>query len=174
MQVKSGAKFRGVWEIEVLDKKGGKIISKSRCENILTDQGLNKLLNVMLHAATQINPWYCVMFEDDVTPGAGATYAVPTYTETVAYTEGTRPEYNEAESTAKSTTNSANKAVFTMNATKTLYGAALVGGGGSPTVKGNVAGGGTLLSAGRFAVAQPVISGNVVNLTYQITASDAP
>ena len=177
MQVKSGAKFRGVWEIVVLDRKGGKVISKSRCENILTDEGLNKLLNVMLHGATQINPWYCVMFENDVTPGAGATYAVPTYIETVAYTEGARPEYNEAESTAKSTTNLANQAIFTMSGfvgIKTLFGAALVGGGGSPTVKGNVAGGGTLLSAGRFDAAQPIISGNVVSLIYKITDADAP
>jgi len=189
METKSGAKFKGVWEIEVLnsrdpvtgkrfrDKAGRflprQVISKSSCENIITDEGLNADLNIMLHAATQITTWYCVIFESDTTPNGAETYAVPVYTETTAYDEATRPEYEEAESTAQSTTNSANKAVFTASATKTFYGAALVGGGTGASTKGNTAGGGTLLCAGKFATAQPVIDGNVVNLTYTITSSDA-
>jgi len=173
METKSGAKFRGVWEIEVLDKKGGKVISRSRCENIITDQGLDSVLNVYLHAATQITTWYCVIFEDNFTPDGDETYAVPEYTETEAYDEATRPEYEEAAASSQSITNSANKAVFTASATKTFYGAALVGGGSDPTVKSNTAGGGTLLCAGKFATAQPVIDGNVVNLTYTLTSADA-
>jgi len=173
MQIQEGAKLKGKWEIEVYDNKENmNLISKSEAHNILEDEGLNALLNIMLHGATQITTWYCVMFEDDFTPDGDETYAVPGYTETTAYDEGTRPEYNEAESTAKSTTNSANKAVFTMNAAKTLYGAALVGGGTDASTKGDTAGGGTLLCAGKFAASQPVIDTNVVNLTYTVTSAD--
>ena len=169
--LRSGGKFKGIFDIEVRDKLGS-LLSRSRAENIISDEGLNSLLNVYLHAATQITTWYCVIFETDTTPDGDTTYAVPVFTEWEAYDEGTRPEYVEAESTAESTTNSASKAVFTANASKTLYGAALVGGGSAPTTKGNTAGGGTMPCAGKFAASQPVVDDNVVNLTYTVTAAD--
>lgn len=170
--IRFGAKLKGIFDVEILNKSG-KLISKSRAENILTDQGLNAVLNIMLHAATQITPWYCLLFENNFTPDGDETYAVPGFTECTAYDELTRPEYEEAASVAKSTTNSANKAVFTASAAKTLYGAALVGGGTDAEVIGDTAGGGTLFCAGKFTTPQPVIDGNVVNLTYAITAADA-
>ena len=166
--MKDSARFRGIWEIEVYEKAGGKLLSKSQCHNIITDEGLNHLLNVVLHDTAKKVTWYVLLFEDDFTPDGDETYAVPGYTECEAYTEATRPEFNNAASSAKSTTNSANKAVFTMNDTKTLYGAALV----SVNTKGDEAGGGILFSCGRFDAAQPVISGNVVNATYTVTAAD--
>jgi len=170
--LRSGGKFKGVFDIEVKDKLGN-LISKSRAENIITDEGLNSILNVYLHAATQITTWYCVIFETNTTPDGDTTYAVPVFTEFEAYDEATRPAYVEAESTEESTTNSANKAVFTASATKTLYGAALVGGGTDADTKGDAAGGGTMPCAGKFAASQPVVDDNVVNLTYTITAADA-
>lgn len=171
-QKKSKMKLKGTILVEVFDKKG-KLISREEIKNIMTDEGLDATLDILLHASTQIDPWYCVIFESDTTPTGAETYAVPVYTELQAYDEGTRPEYVEAASSGQSITNSANKAVFTINATKTLYGAALVGNGSTPSTKGDVAGGGTLLCCGKFAVSQPVISGNIVNLTYTITAADA-
>jgi hypothetical protein len=169
--LRAGAKFKGVFDIEVKDKLGN-LISRSRAENLVTDEGLDALLDIMLHGDTQITTWYCVMFEDDYTPDGDETYAVPEYTEFTAYDEGTRPEYDEAASSSQSVTNSASKAVFTASDTKTLYGAALVGGGSAPTTKDNTAGGGTLLCLGVFAAAQPVVADNVVNLTYTVTAVD--
>jgi len=171
--LQDSAKLRGRWEIEVYDNKEDmNLISKSECTNVLTDEGLDHVLNAVLHAATQITTWYCIIYETNTAGAAAQTYAVPVWTETAAYDEATRPEYVEAASTAKSTTNSASKAVFTASATKTFYGAALVGGGSAATTKSDVAGGGTLLCAGLFGTAQPVIDGNVVNLTYTVTAAD--
>jgi hypothetical protein len=170
--IKSGAIFKGIWEIEVFNKHKT-LLSHCQFQNLLTDEGLNHILNVILHAATQITTWYVVLSETNTAAAAGMTYAVPSFTETTAYGEATRPEYVEANSTAKSTTNSANKAVFTANASKTIYAAGLVGGGSAATTKGNTAGGGTLLCYGLFGTAQPVISGNVVNATYTLTSADA-
>jgi len=171
MKLKSGTKFKGVFEIEIFDKAGGRLISKSRAENIITDEGLNRVLNVMFHATTQTTTWYCELFENDFTPDGDETYDVPAYTICTSYDEETRPAYVEAISSAKSTTNSLNKAVFTMNATKTLYGAALVS---LNTKNDHTAGNDNVLfCAGRFTAAQPVIVANVVNLTYTITAADA-
>ena len=171
MEAKAGIKFKGIWEIKIWDKD--RLVSKSTAENLITNEGLNHDLNVIFHGVAQIGTWYCILSETDTLPAAGMTYAVPVFTETIAYNEATRPEYVEAGSTAKEITNAANQAVFTASATKTFYGAALVGGGTSPTVKGDTAGGGTLQSYGKFATAQPVIAGNKVDLTYTITAADA-
>jgi hypothetical protein len=171
MQTKDGARFRGHWIIEIFNNaKEMKLISKSECHNIITDEGLNRILDVMLHGTTQTSPWYCELFESNTTPDGSETYDVPVYTPCTAYDEATRPEYNEAASSSESVTNSANKAVFTMNDTKTLYGAALV----SVNTKGDHTGGANnvLFCAGKFGTAQPVISGNVVNLTYAVSAAD--
>jgi hypothetical protein len=170
--LKAGAKLKGVFEIEVKDKQGN-LISRSRAENVVTAEGLNHMLNVELWDTTKIATWYCLIFETNTTPSDTTTYATPIFTEWASYDEATRPEYNNAQSPAKSTTNSANKAVFTANATKTLYGAALVGGGSTPSTKSDTTGGGTMFCAGKFAANQPVVDDNVVNLTYTVTGADA-
>ncbi|MGD9212413.1 MAG: hypothetical protein PVI90_16650 [Desulfobacteraceae bacterium] len=169
----SKARLQGHLRIEVFDNaKDMNKISESECKNLITDEGLDALLDIMLHGATQITTWYCVISESDTSPAAGMTYAVPSFTETTAYDESTRPAFNEAASSSQSVTNSANKATFTMNATKTLYGAGLVGGGTDGNTKDDQAGGGTLFNYGEFTASQPVISGNVVNLTITISAAD--
>jgi len=189
MEVKVSAKLRGVFTTECWRKGLPKDLSKPYqlrvfpdglrhlvwedvSQNIITDQGLNHILNVWLHAATQITTWYCVISETNTAASSGLTYSVPSFTELQAYDGATRPEYNEANSTAKSTTNSANKAVFTINATKTLYGAALVGGGTAATTKGDTAGGGTLGCYALFGSSRGVIATDIINLTYTVTSAD--
>lgn len=160
-----------VWDVEHWRRK--KMLSKTRDHNICTDEGLNALLDIMFHGATQITTWYIAIFESDTTPAAGTTYAVPVYTESTAYTEGARVAYVEAAASSKVMTNSASKATFTMNATKTIYGAALVGGGSAPTDNTNTAGGGTLYCASQFASNKSVESGDVLKVTVTITGADA-
>jgi len=120
------AKIGSIWDWE--HWRDGKLIDQWREGNICTAEGLNALLNIMFHAATQLTTWYVLIFETDTTPADGTTYATPVWTESTAYDEATRPEYVEAAASAKNITNSASKAVFTISATKTIYGAALVGG----------------------------------------------
>lgn len=114
------------WEFEHFRK--GKLIDQWEQGNVNTDEGLNAFLDIMFHNDTQIATWYLCTFETDVTPLVSHTYAVPGYTECTAIDEVTRPAFNEAAASAKVLTNSANKATLTYNATKTIYGAALVGG----------------------------------------------
>lgn len=166
-------KFGGIFELEIYDKspdKGGKLVSRTECHNIITDEGLNRILDVVLHGTTQTSPWYCELFENDFTADGDETYDVPAYTICTAYDEATRPAYDEAASSSKSTTNSASKATFTMNASKTIYGASLV----SVNTKNDHTAGANnvLLCVGKFGTAQPVISGNVCSLTYTLSASD--
>lgn len=141
--------------------------------NVLTDEGLNAMLNIMFHNATQIATWYIALFESNTTPLVTHTYAVPGYTECTAYTEAARQAYVEAEASGKSITNTASKATFTFNATKTIYGAALVGGGSAPTDNTDTAGGGTLFASSKFADAKPVVSTDILQVTCAITLADS-
>lgn len=165
---RSGAKIWGYFIAECY--RENKLIWTESTGNIITNEGLDRFLNVMLHATTQTSPWYCGLVETDTAPAAGMTYDVPVFTESTSYDEATRPEYVEAESTARSTTNSANKAVFTISATKTMYGAALF----SVNTKGDHAAGANnvLLCYAKFGTSRSVIDDDVINLTYTITIAD--
>jgi len=182
---RSGMRFKCVFDLECWrwhDEFGKRfrnlkgqferrLIWEEHCLNIVTNEGLNHALDVILHGKTLINPFYCVMSESDTNAAAGMTYAVPVYTETEAYDEGTRPIYNEAAASGQSITNSANKGVFTISASKTMYGASLVGGS---NVKSDVTNAAThvLFCYAKFGSSRAVVDDDVVNLTYTVTAAD--
>jgi len=183
-QVRDGAKLRGTFEVECwrwhdqdgkrfrdsLGRFERRLMWEEKCHNLINNEGLNRLLNVMLHGATQTATWYCAIVETDTAPSAAQTYDVPVYTECTSYDGATRPEYVEAESTAQSTTNSASKASFTINATKTIYGAALV----SINTKGDHAAqaDSVLFCYATFASARSCFDDDVLNLTYTCGAAD--
>jgi hypothetical protein len=154
--------------------RGGKLLYQDQhfVHNICTAEGLNKLLDVMFHAAAQITTWYLAPFETDTTPADGTTYAVPVFTECTAYDESTRQEFVETAAASKSLNNTSNLAVFTMNATKTLYGAMLVGGGSAAATKGDTAGGGTLYAAAKFSTSKDVEDNDIFNIECILTAAD--
>lgn len=147
--------------------RGGEIIDEWEDDNLVVNQGLNALLNIMFNGATQIGTWYIGIFEGNYTPVATVTAATITAdsTECTAYDEASRVEYVEATSTAQSTTNSANKATFTFNATKTIFGAFLV----SASAKSATSG--TLVAAARFSTSKAVVDDDQLLLTYTIGAS---
>jgi len=145
---------------------------RENTHNLFTNEGLDNLLNVYFHGATQLTTWYVALFENDHTVAAGNTYATPGFTECTAYDEATRQEYEEAAASSQSITNSANKATFTMSATKTIYGAALVGGGTAATTKGNTAGGGVLACAAQFSSSRGVEDDDTLEVTYTVSAAD--
>lgn len=168
---KQNALISSIWDWKCYGPDG-KLKWTDSNHNLCTDEGLNALLDIMFHGSTQITTWYIAIFEDDYTPIAGNTYATPGYTESTAYDEATRPEFVEAAASSKSITNSANKASFTMNATKTIYGGSLVGGGTGATTKGDTAGGGTLYCSSQFTTEKPVEDDDVLKVTVTLTASD--
>lgn len=150
--------------------RDGKLIDSWAERNLMAYEGLNHILDVTFSDATQITDWYIAIFEDDFTPASNNTYAVPHYTESTAYTEANRPGWQEGGVTARSITNSANKASFSINATKTIYGASLVGGGTGADTKGDAAGGGTLMCVSRFATGgKSVENGDTLKVTVTIS-----
>lgn len=160
-------KVGGVFQCTHLRK--GEVIDEFESHNLVTNEGLNHILNTVFNGATQVATWYLGLFEGNYTPVATVTAAtvVAAATECTAYTQSTRPEYQEAASSAQSTTNSANRATFTFNATKTIYGAFLVS---SSTKSGTT---GTLMAIARFASAKPVESTDELLVTYAFGIANA-
>jgi hypothetical protein len=155
----------GIFQIDHL--RDGKLIDRMECPNLVVNEGLDHVLNTVFHGGTQVGTWYLGLFEGNYTPVATLTAATvaAASTESTAYDEAARQEYNEAASSAQSITNSANKATFTINATKTIYGAFLC----SNSTKGSTSG--TLFSAARFAAAKSVVASDQLLLTYTFNAS---
>lgn len=162
----------GTWW-EFAHYRGGKLIDQWGQKNVTTNEGLNAMLDVMFHGSTQITTWYIGLFEDDYTPLVTNTYATPGFTESTAYDEANRVAYNEAAASSKVTTNSANKATFTISGTKTIYGAFLVGGGTGASTKSDTAGGGTLFASSKFSASKPVVDNDVLMVSCSITLADA-
>ena len=157
----------GVFEGQLIRK--GKVIDEWRDHNLVVNEGLDALLNIMFHGSTQITSWYIGLFEGNYTPVATVTAAtiVAAATECTAYTQSTRQAYDEAAASSQSITNSASRATFTFNASKTIYGACLV----SLATKSGTTG--TLFSAAKFSTSKSVESGDELLLTYNFTAASA-
>lgn len=149
--------------------RAGKVIEEFEDHNLVVNEGLNSLLEVYFRGSTQISNWYLGIFEGNYTPVASVTAATITSasTESTAYTQATRPAFTPAAASGQSITNTASRATFTFNATKTIYGAFLV----SNSAKSGTTG--TLFSAARFTTSKAVESGDELLLTYSFSASSA-
>jgi hypothetical protein len=161
------------WNFECYDKDGNLKWAELDRPNIITDEGLNAWLNIMFHGATQITDWYIFPVETDTTAETTMTYAVPVFTEWDGYSELTRQVFTAAESTAKSITNSASKAVYTSEEAKTLYGGALVGGGTAADTISDVLGGGTLFCYSKFSAGKPVENTDTFKIYCTINIANA-
>ncbi len=155
----------GIFKGEIYRK--GRLIDEWEEPNLVVNEGLNFLLDVMFRGTTQVNPWYCAVFEGNYTPVATVTAATITAasTECTAYASATRPEYVEAAAASQSTTNSASRASFVFNATKTIYGAFIASNSAKSATTGY------LFSAARFSTSKNVESADELLLTYTFTAS---
>jgi hypothetical protein len=139
-------------------------------KNLIVNEGLNHILDVILHNQAQIATWYVALFGGNVTPAATWTAANfdSLATEFTNYDEATRVEYNEAAAAAQSITNSANKAAFTIGVGGgTVYGAALI----SSNVKEGTSG--KLFAATRFATQRVLDATDILNVAYTVNAASS-
>lgn len=150
-------------------RRGGEVIWHDLASNLVVTQGLDHILSVVLNGGSQVTTWYVAPFEANYTPVAGLTAATFTAsaTECTAYDESTRVAYVEAAPSGGVITNSASRAVFTINASKTLYGAALL----SASAKSSTSG--TLLAAARFSSSRAVVDNDEVACAYSLTLTSS-
>ena len=166
--MESKLKIGGTFHFECFDKDGNLKWAEDT-HNLVVNQGLDFILNVLLHNTTQVHPWYVGIFEGNYTPVATDTAASFTSnsTESSAYSEGVRQTYTDVVSSGQSITNSAAKATFSINASKNIYGAFM------QSVSTIGATTGTLLCAARFSAARSVVSGDQILVTYTLSAASA-
>lgn len=156
------------------NKFGVDVVDQTYQHNIVTNQGLDHFLDVELSAATQISSWYVAIFKTNTTPLATHTYASPGYTEIAGsdVTEANRQAWTDGGVSGQSLSNTASPATYTANTSVTIYGAAMVGGGSSPSVIANTAGGGTLSASSLFASSKAMAATDTLDVTYTRTAAD--
>lgn len=157
----------GVFELE--HRRNGKLIGRDISSNIVTTEGLNHILSTVVAGGSAVSPWYIALFEGNYTPVAGLTAATFTAsaTECTAYDEAARVAYVEGTPSGGVIDNSASRAVFTMNATKTVYGGALL----SVSTKSSTSG--TLLAAARFSSSRAVVDDDELSVRYSLTLTSS-
>lgn len=157
----------GVFDVE--HRRNGDLLARVAGSNIIPTEGRNHILDVIFHGATQVNPWYIALFEGNYTPVAGLTAATFTASanECTAYDESTRVAFNEGAAASGVIDNASNRAVFTMNATKTIYGGALL----SVSTKSSTSG--TLVAAARFSTSRSVVDDDELSVRYQLTLTSS-
>lgn len=167
-----GAKATGKYVVECFDKDGNlKWVAESK--NLVVNVGLQYMAGSALTSTTQITTWYLGLYGAGAsnTPAAGDTMASHVgWTENTDYSEANRPAATFAAATNANpsvVTNTASKAVFTMNATTTIGGAFLT----SNNTKGGSTG--TLFSAADFQSPgdRSVVNGDILNVTYTFSLS---
>lgn len=143
--------------------------------NILPTEGLNSLLDVALHGATQITAWYLALHSGSTTPAANLTAATVTSTlteitsGTEGYSESTRVAWDEAAASSGAITNTANKAAFTIvTATSLSVAGCFLA---SASAKGATTG--KLMSATKFASARSLSDGDIFNLGYSLSLTSS-
>jgi hypothetical protein len=157
----------GKYVVECFDKDGNlKWVAET--PNLVVNVGLQYMAGVALTSTAQITSWYVGLYGSGATnsPAAGNTMSSHgTWTEVTDYSEATRPAATFAAATNANpsvVTNTASKAVFTINGTTVVGGAFLT----SDSTKSGTTG--TLFSAADFSSPgdRSVVSGDILNVTY--------
>jgi len=170
---KDGTVARGVYEVRCYEGIRGEdgvvrgaLKWSERVRNLVTDEGCNHILSIVLDGGTQITTWY-VGLKDTGNPAAGDTMSSHSgWTEFTSYDETTRRTWTGGTVAAKSVDNSASPATFTINATGTVGGCFLTS---NNTKSGTT---GTLYSAVNFTQSRSVVDNDVLDVIYTFTLAD--
>ncbi len=164
-----GAHAMGKYTFECYDKDG-KLKWTAESKNLVVNVGLQYMAGTALDGSTaRITTWY-VGLKNTGTPSASDTYTSHgTWTENTTYSDATRPIATFAAPSATNpavVTNSANKAVFNINGSTTIYGAFL----SNDSTKGGTTGVYILFSANDFTGgSRAVVNGDTLQVTYQFS-----
>jgi hypothetical protein len=145
----------------------------SQDANLVTNEGLNAMLDAWLSGGTQITAYYVSLFESNSTPAStwiASTYRSTHVTEYTDYSESTRPAWADDGPSGQSVANTTTPAEFTATnvASKNIYGAALISasnksGTGDSTAK--------LVAATRYSTARQIQNTDVATVKYTVSAT---
>lgn len=161
--------------------RAGNLVYTGSSHNIVTNEGLNIALQALFSDSAFTDEWYIIIYKTDNDPIAGTTYATPVYTECTGGTPGDVAEADRqayaGDIAGAGVTNTASKAVYTMESSNTIHGAAMVGAKAAASTNiedlGDTAtSGGVMFCGAGFTAARSVVEFDVLNITYVLTAAD--
>jgi len=121
----SGMLMDGKWAFVCRDMEGNERW-RDRIENLITDEGCNHALEIVLANGTQKAEWFIGLAAGGLTPAAGDTLASHAgWTEVTNYSEGERQAWTPGAVSGKSVDNTGSPASFSINATSNIGGAFL-------------------------------------------------
>jgi hypothetical protein len=168
MESKQGVRVGGVFEFTCFGPDG-KIKWKETAKNLVTNEGLDHILDILFKSGTQVDPWYVGLTDGTPSPAAGdqLTGTHAGWTEVTAYTEGARQAFVEGAISSQSLDNSASKASFAINANSTTIGGGFLA--SSATTGAN----GDLLCVAAFTGGdKSADSGDTLEVQYTFSAAD--
>ncbi len=164
--------FRNRVRFDCYEYEGGALLWSREEFNITVNEGLNDVLSEYFKGASYTASFFVGLVDNaSFTAFAAGDTAAQIggsngWLESTAYTAGTRPALTLGSVASQSVDNSGSPASFTMNASGTLKGAFLV----TNSTKGGTSG--KLIAEVAFGGGnQPFVGGNVINVTYTLTAS---
>jgi len=163
------AKFGGVFTMDCYDADGNLKWSES-AHNIVTNEGLDNILEEYFKGSAYTALWHAVPIDVITAPAAGDTYAntmSDANEEFIGYSEGTRQVWTPGTVSSASVSNTAAKATYSITATATIYGAAMV-----DTVTKGSAAAGILYCRADFASSRAVVNTDTLEITYTVTSAD--
>lgn len=157
------SRLRGKFKVQHF--RNDELIGEHDFKNDITNEGLNRILEVMFHSGTQLTTWYSGLIDN-----AGFSAIDPTdtmashagWSEATQYTQANRVSWSPGAASGRSITNST-AFQFDINATKTLYGIFIT----SNNTKGGTTG--VLWSTGAFSSPLSVVNGDTVKVTYTVS-----
>jgi hypothetical protein len=154
-------RVRSTWIFEALDPAGNQLWTEE-VSNLVVDVGINDLLDKYFKGSTYTAAWW-IGLKNTGTVSAGDTLASHGgWTENTTYT-GNRKALTLGTVSAKSVNNSANKGVFSINGTTTIYGGFIC------TVETGTSG--ILYFASDFAAPRSLGNGDTLNVTVTLSGS---
>ncbi len=160
--------FKGHWKVECVGADG-KVKWVEERDNLITTAGVVKLMDAAFKTGLASPTWYVGLIATNSTFLIADTMASHgSWTDSVPYSNATRPAWTPGSITGTSTVsvdNSGSVASFTINASATVLGAFLVD---SSTKSGTT---GNLYAEVAFGASRAVVSGDTLNVTYTLTAT---
>lgn len=155
----------GVFTVECYGPDGN-LKWKDTAKNLVTNVGLNHILDVVLHGTTAVSPWYVGLKNTGTVAASDTSASHSGWTENTNYT-GNRQEYVEAAASSQSTTNSDSKASFSITSDSQTIAGAFLDSAATGTA-------GTLLCVADFTGGNKSCdNGDTLEVTYTISAADA-
>lgn len=177
---KNQLNLRGEWAVDHYDKDGN-LIGRYHFPNLITNEGKDKLLDVMFHADTQVTTWYFGLIDNagfsavaatDVYDQIGGTNGWAEFTTYTDPANGdsalTRPEWPEDAAASQQITNST-VVSFDITGAGTVKGIFVVGGATAQT-KSDATAGSYLWSGALFTGGDRTVApSDTLKVTYTVS-----